>query len=262
LIAAPTIPSISVTLVGGKEVDCPLESFCDLLGISAKKANEYLCAAKLMEPHNRYKTLCPIKASWDSLQSEFALDIELAQVTDIHFLGKKMHVMRIGCLCDDNQITFNAREQAKRFFVETGWKPKRLRATRQSNEFLSTTSLDLTIFMAKQQKELDEKERKKAAEEREKDGGYDGDGDADSSNDKSKDDEFSLYKSPATPNCVKFNMKDAQTGPIRWTSPNGKQQTAIRIPNTSTRSSFQKPTNEPAGLSKLSKACAIKRRYL
>jgi hypothetical protein len=70
-----------------------------------------------------------------------------------------MYVMRIGDLCRDNPVTFNARAQAKRFF-ETAWKPKRLKATVQAKEFLSKTSLDLTIIMAKQQKELNEKERK------------------------------------------------------------------------------------------------------
>jgi hypothetical protein len=36
------------------EVDCPLESFHDIFGVSATKANEYLCAAKLMQPHRAY----------------------------------------------------------------------------------------------------------------------------------------------------------------------------------------------------------------
>jgi hypothetical protein len=71
-----------------KEVDCPLESFCDLLGMSANKANEYLCAAKRMEPNRVTKDLCPIKARWEDLKSEFALDIELTTVSDINFIGK------------------------------------------------------------------------------------------------------------------------------------------------------------------------------
>jgi hypothetical protein len=85
--------------------------------------------------------------------------MELERISDIHYLGDKMYVMRIGDLCRDNPATFNARAQAKRFF-ETDWTPKRLRATVQANEFLSKTSLDLTIIMVKRQKELDEKERK------------------------------------------------------------------------------------------------------
>ena len=147
-----------VTAGGTEEADCPLESFCDLLGISANKANEYLYEAKLLETHKVHKTIGINKKGWDTLESEFGLEIEIEHVRDIHCLGNRTHVMRIGCLCDDNPTTFTAKDQAKRFF-ETGWKPKRLRATVQAKEFLSKTSFDLTIIMAKRQKELDEKER-------------------------------------------------------------------------------------------------------
>jgi hypothetical protein len=116
--------------------------------------------------------MCPNKAHREALKSDFALDIELEQIRDIHFLGPRMHVMRIGCLCNDNPRSFTAKDQAKRFF-ETGWNPKRLRSSSQANDFLSKTFLDLTIFMAKQQKELVEKER----EERKKAGDYDGEDD-------------------------------------------------------------------------------------
>jgi hypothetical protein len=44
-----------------KEVDCPIEPFSDLLGITAEKANEFLCAAKLMERDRRHNTLSPNK---------------------------------------------------------------------------------------------------------------------------------------------------------------------------------------------------------
>jgi hypothetical protein len=113
------------------EVDCPVESFSDLLGISANKANEFLCEAKLIEKHNRHKTMCINKGRWEALISEFCLEIEREEISDISFLGKRMHVIRIGRLCDDNPIAFTARDQAQRFF-KTGWKPKRLRATVQA----------------------------------------------------------------------------------------------------------------------------------
>jgi hypothetical protein len=142
------------------EVDCPLESFCDLLGISAKKANEYLCAANLMKPHNRHNTLGLNREGWDALKNEFCLDIDLALATDTKHLGSKVHVIRIGCLCDDNPTTLSAKKQATRFF-ETGWKPKWLRVASQANDFISKTSSDLTIFMAK----LDEKEREERKKE-------------------------------------------------------------------------------------------------
>jgi hypothetical protein len=108
-----------------------------------------------------HKTIGINKRGWDTLKSEFGLEIEREHIRDIHYLGKKMHVLRIGCLCDDNPTTFTAKDQAKRFF-DTGW--KRLRATVQAKEFLSKTSLDLAIIMVKRQKELDEKERKKEGE--------------------------------------------------------------------------------------------------
>jgi hypothetical protein len=90
-----------------KEVDCPIEPFSDLLGITAEKANEFLCAAKLMERHRVHKTLGPNKKGWEAVISEFCLDIELQQITDIHWLGDKMYVMRIGDLCRDSPVTFN-----------------------------------------------------------------------------------------------------------------------------------------------------------
>jgi hypothetical protein len=163
--------------------------------------------------------------------------------------------MMIGCLCDDSPRPFNAKDQAKRFFGETGWKPKRLRATRQANDFLSKKSLNLTNLMAKQQKELDEKKRKMEKKERENDGGYDGDGDAESSDDESDDDESLSYKSPAQPkSVVKFDMQDAKDGPIRWTSPNRTRQTAIRIPRTSTRSSFRKSAKQTSWIEQITES--------
>jgi hypothetical protein len=135
-----------------KEVDCPLEPFSDLLGITAEKANEFLCAAKLMVRHKVSKVLGPNINGWDAIISEFGLEIELVQITDKNCLGDRMYVMRIGDLCRDSPVTFNARAQAKSFF-ETGWKPKRLRATVQAKEFLSKTSLDLTIKEGVRRKE-------------------------------------------------------------------------------------------------------------
>jgi hypothetical protein len=103
-----------------KDVNCPLESFCDLLGISANKANEYLCAAKLMVLHNRHKTMCPHKQGWEDLKSEFALDVEFEYVADIHYLGKRMLVMRIGCLCNDNPTPFTAKDKRRDTLRQAG----------------------------------------------------------------------------------------------------------------------------------------------
>jgi hypothetical protein len=36
-------------------IKCPIDPFCDLLGVSAKRANDYLCAIKLLTPNKRYK---------------------------------------------------------------------------------------------------------------------------------------------------------------------------------------------------------------
>jgi plasmid maintenance system antidote protein VapI len=65
-----------------EKVDCPIDAFCDLLGVSAKKANEYLCAAKLLETHKLNKTLGPSRDSWEALISEFGLEMELEKSTD------------------------------------------------------------------------------------------------------------------------------------------------------------------------------------
>jgi hypothetical protein len=232
-------------ITGGetKEVDCPLESFSDLLGISANKAHEYLCAAKLMVQNNYHKTFGPNKNGWDALKSEHGLDIEIERASDVHHLGGRMHLMRIGCLCNDNPKTFTAKDQAKSFFT-TGWKPKRLRATRQANAFLAKTALDLTIFMVKQRVEKELEERKKEVE-------YDGD-DNDVSDDDEDDESFSLtssnddneslqaYATPSKSTLINFDMKEAKSGPIQWTSPNGTPQTAVCIPRTGTRNSFRK----------------------
>jgi hypothetical protein len=130
-----------------EEVNCPLESFCDLLGVSVKKANEYLCAVKLLQLHNKHKTMGCNSKGWESLKAEYGLDIEIDAVADINFLGKRMNVMRIGCLGNNNKnTTFTAIQQATRFFkgekpktnegFKIGWEPRRLRATRQSHEHL------------------------------------------------------------------------------------------------------------------------------
>jgi hypothetical protein len=224
-----------------KEVDCPLESFSDLLGINAEKANEYLYAANLMELNNRHKTLGPNIEGWEALKSEFVLEIETVKAGNIHYLGKRMHVMMIGSLCDDNPKPFSAKDQAKRFFDENAWKPKRLRATVQAKEFLSKTSLDLTIIMAKQQKELDEKEAEadEAAALA-----------AASVPDKSE--ESVPYKSPAKSQSVMFDMKDANESlscGCRLTVSRG-QPFVFLAPRREIR--FESAPNKRTGLSRFS----------
>jgi hypothetical protein len=236
-----------------KEFECPLESLSDLLGISANKANEYLCAAKLLVPHNKYpKTMGINKNGWDALKSEYHLDIDLEQTSSQH-LGKRMHVMRIGCLCDDNNnTTFSAVQQAKSFFEKESWKPKRLRPTSQATDFLSKASLDLTIIMAKQQKELDEKEKQqKELNEKEKQ--------QKELDEKERNDEILALKS-AKP--VQFDMKDACTEPIRWQSPNGKKQTAVRIPRTGTRLSFRKTALQTRWIEQVTESMLDKEKVL
>ena len=101
----------------------------------------------------------------------YQLDIELEPAQDIRFLGpKKQHFLRIGRLGPhNNNATFNAKDQAKRFLegedstrtrhtYTKGWEPKRLRATRQQNEFVCTTSLDLAISLVKNAAKKAEKE--------------------------------------------------------------------------------------------------------
>jgi hypothetical protein len=102
----------------------------------------------------------------------YQLEIELEQARDIHFLGpKKQYFLWIGRLGPhNNNATFsNAKDQAKRFLVgedstrtrhtyTKGWEPKRLRATRQQNEFVCTTSLDLAISLVKNAAKKAEKE--------------------------------------------------------------------------------------------------------
>jgi hypothetical protein len=59
------------------ELDCPIDAFCDLLGISAKKANDFLRAANLMEPHFRFGTL------GSPVNSAYGLEIEVEQATSV-----------------------------------------------------------------------------------------------------------------------------------------------------------------------------------
>ena len=61
----------------GGTKDCPLESFRDRMGVNAKKSTDYLHAAKLIKAHRRYKTIGPVLQNWDSLISEYSLDIEV-----------------------------------------------------------------------------------------------------------------------------------------------------------------------------------------
>lgn len=91
----------------------PFESVCDLLCISASKANEYLCAAKLMERNNNYKTMGPNKSGWGTLKSEYGPAIELEPASDIRHPGKRMDAMRTGSLCDDSPTAFTTKQQAR-----------------------------------------------------------------------------------------------------------------------------------------------------
>jgi hypothetical protein len=171
--------------------------------------------------------------------------MELEKATDRKHLGIKVWVLRIGCLSkNNNYTTFDAKQQAKRFFCshggfDAGWKPKRLRATRQANEFLCNTAFALTLILAEERKEAEKKK------------GYDGDGDAgdDDDSDESEDEESVSFKTPKKPTSdptkpppteVKFDMNDAHAAPIKWKSRNGKAMTAIRVPRAGTRKSFRK----------------------
>jgi hypothetical protein len=254
LIAGLTIPSIGLPLMERQRKF--VESFSDLLGISANKAIDFLCEAKLIEKHNRHKTMCINKGSWEALIFEFCLEIEREERSDISFLGKRMHVTRIGRLCDDNPIAFTARDQVQRF-LKTGWKPKRLRATVQAREFVSKTSLDLTIIMAKRQKELDEKERKERNELDEKEAG-DSDGDYES-----EEEQTLPYETPAKlQSLVTFDMKDAMTEPIKWTSPNGSPNTAIPVPCCGTRHSFRNSANRTGWIQQIIESMYNKEKVL
>jgi hypothetical protein len=94
--------------------------------------------------------------------------------------------------------------------------------------------------MAKQQKELDGKEREERTDE--------GDGDTESCHDESDeaeaDDEADPNETPAKSQKVVFDMKDAKAEPIVWKSPNGTTQTAVRIPCAGTRISFRKSAKQ------------------
>ena len=100
-------------------VECPLESFSNILGVSKTKANDYLCAANLLEPHKfRNNVLTANRNRWEDLKNEYCLDIEVERVSGGRYLGKKLWLLRIGSLSSHNSYkTFDAKQQAKRFFV-------------------------------------------------------------------------------------------------------------------------------------------------
>jgi hypothetical protein len=233
---------------GAKEgINSPIEAFCDLLGVSARKANDYLHAANLMKKHNVHKTFGPNAEGWRELISEYGLEAELVQTTDYKHLGAKVWVLRIGCLSkNNNYMTFDAKQQAKRFFgshdgFEAGWQPKRLRATSQANDFLCNTAFALTLFLAEKTAE----EKKEAEKQKGCDGGEVDDDDSDESEDE-KSASFKTPKKPTSdptkppPTEVKFDMNDAKDKSIQWQSPNGKVMNAIRVPEAGTRKSFRK----------------------
>jgi hypothetical protein len=233
-----------------EEVDCPLECFSDLLGVSRRKANDFLCAAKLLVPHRRFKqSLGPNKGVWDSLISEYQLDIELEPSTNAKYLGKRFFAIRIGLSTGTNSL-FNAQLQGERFFVEH-WKPKRLRATSEANAFIYATSFALTMYKAKLEKlaQLEEDGYDGSSDE-DDDGSSDEDDDQFTTRGKHKSDpQTSPFTTPGKPKSdpqttppteVKFNMNEATHAPIKWKSPNGTTQTAVRIPRSSKRSSFRK----------------------
>jgi hypothetical protein len=144
-----------------EEIKCPIDSFCDILGVSAKWANDYLCAIKLLTPHNVNKNmLCINQKVWNRLKSEFCLDVELVPVKDINYLcSKNVWVFRVGCLSENNHnTTFDAKQQARRFLAgegdfHAGWQPKRLWATSQANSFVCNTAFAFSILKANKESE-------------------------------------------------------------------------------------------------------------
>ena len=224
---------------GTEEINCPIRAFSDVLGISAKRANDYLRAAKLLEPHPVHKDSMGLnRKGWEDLIREYCLDIEVEQASDNKYLGRKVYVLRIGCLCNhNNNTTFNAKIQAKRFFVATadfekGWEPKRLRATSQANSFLNDTTFALSIFKAEELAQF-------MSDEDSDSGGEDSDDDCAEMMSSS-----AAFQTPVRDKEVKFDMKVAKTSPIQWTSPNGTQRTAVCVPRTATRQSFRKSAKQ------------------
>jgi hypothetical protein len=153
---------------GAQEIPCPIPAISDILGVRSTMANSYLVACGLLVLNPTHQTLSPNKQAWESLKGLYQLEIELEQSQDIHFLGpKKQYFLRIGCLVPhNNNTTFSAKDQAKRYLkgdvknghtYEKGWEPKRMRATRQQNEFVCSTACDLTVFLAEKLPETDPK---------------------------------------------------------------------------------------------------------
>lgn len=154
----------------GTEVKNPVEGFCVLLNVTPEKANEHLHAAKLLVPHKTKRNKLSVnRRDWDALKAMCNLDIELEAAKDVKHLGKRQWFLRVGCL-PSNETAFAAKDQAKRYFVGdgehgVGWTPKRLRATRQGNDFISQTSFALSVHLGLENTAAEEEDEESAVEE-------------------------------------------------------------------------------------------------
>ena len=258
---------------GGSRV-CPIPPLSDLLCVSPHKANQFLVAAGLLQPGKFDKsTLSVAKIGWDRFKSEYKLDIELDQASDVNFLGLRVVVVRVG-VARSNVERITAKTQAKRFFVDdedfkSPWIPPRTRVVSEANRFVAKASHSLTLFLVEQQEEelLD-------------DDSSDGSDDSDDYDDSSiqagskvpgmmvRDDTVILCSGDATTTGssppgeaatiplatpspaakkrriidynVKFDQRDASKHPIEWKALNGVLQMAVRVPISGTRDSFRK----------------------
>ena len=60
-------------------VPSPLQSLSDVLGVSGEEANTFLRVAGLLANKKNMDVMIPIRAEWESLASEFSLDIEIGR---------------------------------------------------------------------------------------------------------------------------------------------------------------------------------------
>jgi hypothetical protein len=103
-----------------EEVASPLGSFATYMGIKASTADELLRVVGMLNVHLVGALLGANRLAWDTQQARYNLDIEVVQVQDKFIAWKLISLLRVGCLSNsNNSATFNAREQAKRYFVAT-----------------------------------------------------------------------------------------------------------------------------------------------
>jgi hypothetical protein len=216
-----------------------------VFGMNDKLSDELLLECGLLYYHG--EQLRVNGKGWQSLLSEFRLDdVEVTVLTHTQLIGSRVNVIRIGAFRIDafgDKDSFNAGDQAVR--IQNGTlKLKRLRINSQQNDFrssitrhlMTTEVLKRLIKDAEGSAEGEDEEDVESAEEEDEEDvekvGEDPEGTSAGT---------AVTASSKPKHTVTIDIgEEAYTDPIVYRAGNKKRQVLLKVPRSTTESSFQR----------------------